>query len=299
MWSLASFAQDAPPQPPGQQQPPAQTQPPADQQPTQGGTMRVPPPPPKVIDVRQPGEKGWFIGVTGWVPVGSTYMDKGQQAAFTGLSNFKFPGQSKGQVGGELGVAVGQHNLLRFSYMTARAAGTSIAPNDLVLYSTVYNAGDQLATGYKLSDYKMSYEYLTWPYPVGARRFRLMTLWQMQYITMKTHFDAPVRSNTPDAAGNLFSYAAAGSKSFFSPTLGIGVREYVTGNFRVEANVSGFALPHRFNIWDADASINYRIGKIEVGAGGRALHFRTSFNSDYYHWGTFSGAFVAIRWYAD
>ncbi len=261
--------------------------------------MRVPPPPPKVIDVRQPGEKGWFIGVTGWVPVGNTYMDKGLQAAFLGNSAFHFPGQSKGQVGGEFGMAVGQHNLLRLSYMTARAAGTTNAPNDLVLYSQGYPSGTQLATAYKLSDYKISYEYLTWPFPVGTSHFRLVTLWQVQYITMKTHYDAPVLSNTPNSVGNLISYSTAGSKSFFSPTFGLGVRDYVKGNFRLEANASGFYLPHHFNIWDADASVNYRIGKIEVGAGGRALHFHTSANSDYYHWGMFGGAFVAIRWYAE
>jgi hypothetical protein len=330
LWTAASFAQEAA-QPPAQQQPaqqPAQTPPPQSpaqqtpaqptpaqqtpaQQPapaktetpqepdTQTRNTRLPPAPPKVVDVRMPGEAGWFIGVTGWVPVGNAYVDKGKAADFTGTSFFQFPGTSKGQPGGEIGIAAGLHNSLRISYMFSKVAGTTTAPNDLVLFSQAYNKGDQLSTSYKFSDYKISYEYLTWPYPVEGRHFRLKTLWQVQYIVMKTAYDAPVRSNTPDSAGNLISYETVGSKSYFSPTFGLGIHEYATRHFRFEANASGFAIPKSFNIWDADASIAYRVGKIELRGGVRALHFHSSAKSDYYFRGTLSGAVVGVRWYSD
>jgi len=48
-----------------------------------------------------------------------------------------------------------------------------------VLFSQAYAKGDKLSTSYKLSNYKISYEYLTWPYPVEGRHFRLKTLWQV------------------------------------------------------------------------------------------------------------------------
>src|SRR5689334_13004070 len=106
-WS-AAFAQNAeqqtapPPQTPAQQTPPPQQQTPPDQQPTDPQQrLRLPPPPPKVVDVRMPGESGWWIGATGWLPVGNTYIDKGKQATFSGSSFFQFPGTSKGQPGGE------------------------------------------------------------------------------------------------------------------------------------------------------------------------------------------------------
>jgi len=259
----------------------------------------MPPPPPKIVDVRMPGETGWFIGITGWLPVGKTYVDKGKEASFTGSSFFQLPGTSKGQPGLEIGIAAGLHNTIRLSYMFAKAAGTVTAPNDLVLFSQGYSKGVELSSSYKMSDYKISYEYLTWPYPVENRHFRLKTLWQMQYITYRTGFDAPVLSNTPDTAGNLTSYATTGSKSFFSPSFGLGIHEYATRNFRFEANASGFALPHHFNLWDLDASVAYRLGKIELRGGARALHFRSSSQSDYWVRGTLSGAFVGVRWYSD
>jgi len=318
MYTAASFAQDAAQQPPAQQppaqQPPAQ-QPPAQQPPaqqpapaqtetpqqpdTQTRNTRLPPAPPKVVDVRMPGEAGWFIGVTGWVPVGKTYIDKGKQATFTGSTFFQLPGTSKGQPGGEIGIAAGLHNAIRLSYMFSKAAGTTTAPNDLVLFGQAYNKGDQLSTSYKLSNYKISYEYLTWPYPVESRHFRLKTLWQVQYITFRSSYDAPVRSNTPDSAGNLTSFETLGSKSYFSPTFGLGIHEYATRHFRFELNGSGFGIPKRFNIWDADASIAYRVGKIEIRGGARALHFHSSAKADYYFRGTLSGAFVGVRWYSD
>ena len=99
--------------------------------------------------------------------------------------------------GVEIGIAAGLHNSLRISYFYSKQSGTTTAPNDLVIFSQDYLKGDQLTTNGKLSDYKLSYEYLTWPYPVGGRHFRLKTLWQVQYVTMKTVFDAPIKSSTP------------------------------------------------------------------------------------------------------
>jgi hypothetical protein len=288
-------------QQPAQQQPAQQqpAQPPAQEQPeTQTRNPRMPPPPPKVVDVRMPGEAGWFIGLTGWVPTGKPTIDKGKQASFTDPSLFQLPGQSKGQLGGEIGIAAGLHNSIRLSYLTARTGGTTSAPNNLVIFGQAYSQGDQLSSSYKVSDYKISYEYLTWPYPVENRRFRLKTLWQVQYITFRSNYDAPIKSSTPDSAGNLTSYATTGSKSYFTPTFGLGIHEYLSRNFRFEANASGFGLPHRFNIYDLDASINYRVGSFELRGGVRSLHFRSSPNNDYFFRGTLTGAVIGIRWYS-
>jgi hypothetical protein len=310
MWTAACFAQaDAPQQPtqqqapapptPPQQQPPAQTEPERQQPGTQPGTTRLPPAPPKVVDVRMPGETGWYIGLTGWLPVGSAYVDKGKEATFTSPGFFKFPGTSKGQPGAEIGIAVGLHNTLRLSYMFAKAAGTTTAPTDLVLFSQGYTKGDQLSTSYKMSNYKISYEYLTWPYPVEGRHFRLKTLWQVQYVTFRSGYDAPVLSNTPDVNGNLTSYATTGSKSYFTPSFGLGIHEYATRHLHFEANASGFALPHSFNIWDVDASVGYRVGRVEIRGGVRSFHFHSSAKSDYWVRGTMTGAVVGVRWHFD
>jgi hypothetical protein len=292
--TAASYAQDAPPQQPAQQQPPTSTEPQ-----TQTPNTRLPPAPPKVIDVRMPGESGWWIGITGWLPVGSTYLDKGKEVSFTAPSYLKYPGTSKGQPGGEIGIAAGLHNTVRLSYMFSKAAGTQIAANDFVAFSQTYYKGDEVSTSYKFSNYKISYEYLTWPYPVENRHFRLKTLWQVQYVTFKSNYDAPIKSSTPDVNGNLTSYAATGSKSYFTPTLGLGFHEYVSRNFRLEFDASGFAWPRSFHLVDLDGSMAYSVGKIELRAGARGFKFRSSAKSDYYNYGTLAGAYVGVRWHFD
>jgi hypothetical protein len=297
---------------PAEQQPaapqaPAQPQPAPPQEPAPETTtvqpetrrLKLPPPPPKEGDVRMPGEAGWNIGLTGWLPIGNTFTDKGHAADFTGASKLQLAGKSKGAPGAEIGIAAGLHNSIRISYFNSKLSGTTTAPNDLVLFSQGYLKGDELTTNAKLSDYKVSYEYLTWPYPVGGRHFRLKTLWQVQYITMKTIFDAPIKSSTPDSSGAYTDYSTIGSKSYITPAFGLGFHEYATRNFRLEANLSGFWLPHRFNLVDSDATMAYRAGHFELRAGAKAFVFRTSPKADYFYRGTTGGVFVGVRWYSD
>lgn len=284
----------APQQPAPPQQPPAQTTPPPETR-----RLKLPPAPPKVVDVRMPGEAGYYIGLTGWLPVGQTWTDKGLLTTFTDPSKLQLAGKSKGAFGAEIGIAAGLHNSVRISYFFNKLSGTTKAPNDVVIFSQLYLKGDELTTNGKLSNYKVSYEYLTWPYPVEGRHFRLKTLWQAQYITMRTVFDAPIKSSTPDSSGNYTSYSTLGSKGFITPAFGLGVHEYATRNFRLEANVSGFMLPHRWHLLDTDATIAYRAGHFELRAGAKGFVFRTSPKSDYFFRGTVGGVFVGVRYYSD
>src|ERR1041384_1912812 len=70
-WIVAAVAQE---------QPPA-TQPPDAPRPSTG-IQQAPPPIPKVPDVRQPGETGYFVGVSAWFPKQAPSIDKGKAAAF-------------------------------------------------------------------------------------------------------------------------------------------------------------------------------------------------------------------------
>ncbi|MCX6630740.1 MAG: hypothetical protein NTW28_24255 [Candidatus Solibacter sp.] len=288
------------PQVPAQQQPVPPQQPPSEITPQpETRRLKLPPAPPKVVDVRMPGEAGWNIGLTGWLPMGDLWVDKGKDVSFTAPSKLQLAGKSKGAFGADFGVAAGLHNTLRFTYFFAKRSGTTTAPNDLVIFSQPYYKGDELTTNGKLSDYKLSYEYLTWPYPVEGRHFRLKTLWQVQYINLRTVYDAPIKSSTPDSSGALTDYSTLGSKGFITPAFGLGVQQYATRNIRFEANISGFWLPHRWHLLDTDATIAYRFLHLELRGGVKGFIFRTSPKSDYFYRGTLGGAFVGLRWYSD
>ena len=140
-------------------------------------------------------------------------VNKGHAADFSGLSYFHLPGTPKITPSAEIGLALGLHNSLDLSYFSTKASGSVTAPGALVLFSQSYNKGDLLATSDKVQDVKLSFAYLTWPYPVESRHFRLRTLWQVHYLTVSSNYDAPVRSATPDSSGNLTSYATTGAKN--------------------------------------------------------------------------------------
>jgi hypothetical protein len=246
-----------------------------------------------------PGETGYYVGLIGWLPLGAPIVDKGHAADWTGASYFHLPGKATIAPSAEIGVALGLHNFLDFSYFSTKASGTTHAPGNLVLFAEAYNQGDYLATSDKVQDLKMSFEYLTWPYPVESRHFRLRTLYQVHYLDVSSNYDAPIRSATPDSSGNLTSYATTGAKDLISPALGLGFTEYASRNFRLELNVTGFDVPHHFAIGDGDALAAYRLGRIEIRAGAKGLYFKTSPQADYYFRGRLVGAYVGVRWCSD
>ena len=70
--------------------------------------LRQPPPPlPKVPDIRQPGETGWWINVSAWLPTETPTIDKGHAATFTQASLTKLQGKPKFTQGVEAGIAAG------------------------------------------------------------------------------------------------------------------------------------------------------------------------------------------------
>lgn len=296
-----------PAQPPADQQnPPAATQP-ANQAPAQTGQPNISAPPelPKYPDVRMPGESGFWFGVGGSEPTNNPTLDKGRASGITTSSLATFQGRPKLGESAEIGFALGLHNALVVSGFNTRSAGDFTSTTALTLWNQTYNPGVLISTNYQLQELKLSFEYLTWPYPVKSRHFRLKTLWQVQYLNINTGFDAPLLPITGPSGGPLIgsngspiSYQAAGSRWFVSPTLGLGVAEYFSKFVRLELNGSGFAFPRSWTLWDTDGSINLRFGHFELGGGVRAFHFKTSTNGPFYIRGTMIVPQVSLRWYS-
>jgi hypothetical protein len=122
---------------------------------------------------------------------------------------------------------------------------------------------------------------------------------------MRTRFNLPLLPTVDadgnaltDSSGNALDYHTSGNHSFITPDLGIGVTQYLSPRFRLEANASGFTFPRHTTIWEADASMNLRSGHFELRLGGRAFHFKTSTQAEFYMRGTQASAFVGVRWYS-
>jgi hypothetical protein len=290
---------------PTSQNPPQPGQP-AAAQPSSGPIVNAAPALPKYPDVRLPGEYGFYIGINAWLPQQQPVFDKGHNAGYIANSRIVMQGTPKFADGGEFGLALGLHNMLRFSYFQSRASGDFTAPVDTVVFNNqIYGAGTLVSTNYLIQNVKLSFDYLTWPYPVESRRFRLKTLWQLQYTSAKAGFDAPLlplvdANGNPliDAAGNPISYAATGTKWFIIPTLGLSATEYLTPNIRFEASADGFSIPHHSTLYEGESTINLRVSHFEVRGGAKLFHFSTSANSDFYMKGTLGSVFFGVRWYS-
>jgi hypothetical protein len=209
----------------------------------------------------------------------------------------KYPGRAKPAPGAVVSIPAGRNNTIRVSYFRVQGDGNASANANLTLFNTDFAPGDYLVTRYTLQNVKISYDFLSYPYPADPARFRLKTLWEVQYTTIQSSIDAPLKTVQVDASGNPISNTATGSRRLIYPSLGLAIEKALTPHFRVEARASGFAFPHRATIWDADASAVFRTGPYEVAAGVKAFHFKTSPQNPQYFAATFPGAYVAIRYY--
>ena len=244
-----------------------------------------------------PDEGRFSVGIIGWMPMGHPYIDQGQNNIYYGYPQFSniahltFQGTPQPQIGVDVTVPAGKHHDVRVTYMHSSAAGNVVAPYDLYLWNGNYSKGDYLSTDYRFRDLKISYDFMTWPWPIGNRKIRLKTLYQFQYISMASSFDAPLKStvNGPNTA--------SGKESIYLPTLGLGVDYYVTPNFRLEANGTGFYIPGHSYIIDSDATASYRISRVEVRAGMMFLRFRTSVQNDYVMRAMPVGLLVGLRFF--
>jgi hypothetical protein len=290
----STHAQQEPPAAPPAQQPAPQA--PAPKPPVP--EAKVPPPKPGAPGPKAPpiyDTSDGYFSLAGfyWFTTGTPTMHSGKAATpGTAPSDLDYPGKGNFTPGVIISIPAGENNTIRGSYFRTTGSGTTVATKDLNFFGADYPAGTLLNPSYTLQNAKLSLDYMSWPFPLKDRRFRFKTLWEIQYTTIQTTIHAPVL----EAADSTITPAVK-TNWFFYPSFGIGIEEMLSKHARFETKASGFAFPHRSTIWDAEATLAYRMGPVELFAGGSAFHFKTSPKQEEYVHATLSGAFVGLRWY--
>lgn len=276
-----------------------QQQPPPQQPPTAPGTpatpkpkVTLPPPQPGQPAKAPPAEHdtgGDYISLMPfyWYTTPQPHLRTSHDTTASQPGNIDFPGDKKYAYGGILTIPTGHENSLQFTYFRRLDQGNTVLGPDSSFFGNVFSAGDVLATHYTLQTLKLSWNYLTYPYPSAGAKFRLKTLWEIQYVTMHSVFDAPADQN---------AIATEGRKSIVLPTLGLGIEYHMSKRFFFEVKGSGFGIPHHQDIWDTEANAVFRAGKIEIVAGGKAFHFKTSPHGDNYFFDTLYGPYGGVRY---
>jgi hypothetical protein len=267
--------QNPPPAPPAKPSPPPSTQPTrADQEKAQLGFENI--------------ESVFSVGVFYWRPQGDTFLRGGKQSTEPDAQRLDMPGKPKATPGIIITIPTSHSNRLELSAFQTIVNGNTTTGRQLTLFGETYDKGTYLSVGDKIRSAKVSWNYLSYPYPPLDAKFRIKTLWEIQYVNVRPNFVAPFTDTVLQSSG---------ARSIILPTVGVGV-EWVPSvkHFRFEANVDGMGFPHKSDIWGADASAIFRIRNLEVSGGAKVFHFKTSPNNQQYLSGTLWGPLATVRW---
>ena len=254
------------------------------------GTLRAP------VEVASPVNNGHGLSldVIYWFDRSRPVLRGGQADRNLDPGNFNYTTNPDRALGYRLSVPVGNNAVVRTSYFQTQSTGFSVIPTNSVFFGQGATGGDIAATRYKFEGVKASYEYLTYFWKHSNSEVRLKTLWEVQRLSITNEIDDFALNND----GVTFSLnTATGARSILLPTFGLGIEYTMSPHFRVEARGSGFGLPHKSDIADAEGTVAYRRGHVEAIGGYRLLHFKSNPKLDFYNAGTLSGPYVGLRLY--
>jgi hypothetical protein len=228
------------------------------------------------------------ISLFDWLPSSrDTGLHAGSKAILPPPHELTLPGKPYRDYGLLITFPMKGSSRLELSYTTLNANGSIIAPTDLGLFGGTIAKAEPLSTSYSLRQIKMTYNYLTYPNPPQDAKLRFKTLWEFQVVQLYPTVIATVTA--PDQPLTV-------TQRIILPTLGLGMEYVPSKHFRMEIRGSGMTIPHHSALGDADGSLVGRVGRMEIFAGAKLLHYKTSPNSDTYMRGTLWGPYGGLRW---
>jgi len=231
------------------------------------------------------------IEIIGWLPRSNPKLREGKQG--TGFGDLNFSSKTIPVPGALVSIPVSKSDVLRFAYFQTKGSLTGPVTVNTNLYGGTFVAGDSLTSKYTTQAAKISFESLFYPFPTEGAKLRFKSLWEVQYANVKSTFD----STGKDTSGNATTNSSKGSDYMVLPSLGMAMTYAASSRVHLDIRGSGFWLPHRANLGDAEATSSFRMGPFDLVIGGRFYHFRTSPKKVQYVSATMPGAFVGLRWY--
>lgn len=211
-----------------------------------------------------------------------------QTCTYSDLSNL---GRAHRTPGFEVFFPISRTGEIHIEAFKTEGNGNQIAPANTTLFTTAIAQGDYLATQWNIERAKVYLDDLLWPEKFPVPKFRLKSLWEIQWMQIHSSVDTPIL----DAEGT--GTPANGTRQIIYPEFGIAAEYALTPHVLLRASLAGFGFPHKADIADADVAISYRRGLWEIRAGGQMMHYKTSTDSLEYVVGTLSGAFVSLRFH--
>ena len=299
----ASRAQN-PQKPPPQAPPPPQVNP-STQAAIAAQAAQAAPKPPASTAPDYPDPRDLTIGAFYFLPVGQSEpgIFGGSQITYNSTGAIESPpyetltnlGKLRKSPGIEISAPITRTGSLHLEAFRVQGTSNEYAPASTTIYGQLINQGDYLAISNKVSTAKLYLDDLLFPHKFPVARFRLKSLWGFQYASMGTNANAPlVPVNTSTGVGE----DAVGSRSIYLPTFGLAAEYAIARHVLLRVDASGFGIPHHSDLWNADATVAWRIGYIEVVVGAKAFHMKSSPQNSEYTVATLPGAFVGLEWHS-
>jgi len=212
-----------------------------------------------------------------------------QAATYSTLPDLGRPHRTPGF---ELFFPITRTGELHVEIMRTSGLGNQTASADTTIFTTPFSKGDYLATNYRISQGKIYLDDLLYPHKFPVPKFRLKSLWEFSYTSVRASVDNPIQEYLGTSSG-----AGQGTRNIYYPEFGIAAEYALTPHLLLRTSVAGFAVPGKAVVGDGDATIGYRHGFLELRGGVKFLHFKTSPKTDDYLKGTLTGAFVDLRFH--
>jgi hypothetical protein len=280
---------------PGFSQDPASQTPPPATNPAPSTNPASAPPPPREIPSDVNSGRGLSVEPLYWKTTFKGGIRRGSINTSSNSGVLDYPNSPQYMYGAVVTVPSGKTNAVRVTYLATRnyTAGATVAPAALNIFGTDIAGGDPIAVSYKLTNFKLSYDFLTYFFKRGSTDFRVKTLWEVQYFSTNNS----LLDFIPQPDGTFAPNSIGKDKNIIYPTFGLALEHTISRHFRWEAKGSGFALPHRSTLGDAEASVALRYGRIEFVGGAKLIHFKTKSHDDNYVSGNLYGPYAGLRLY--
>jgi hypothetical protein len=252
--------------------------------------------PPKSTAPDYPDPRTITIGVFYWLAIPGTGPDLTGGVAATGYETLDHFGKEHFAPDVQISVPITRTGEIKFEGFLAKGTGSQTDKIATTIFSTGYNVGEYVSTQYQIQAAKLYLDDLLYPYKFPVSKFRLKSLWEVQYIGIKGTTDGPLAPTT-DSSGNLISNSGTGSRNIIFPTFGLAAEYAISPHVLLRAAASGFGIPHRAEIYDGEGTVSYRRNNLEFRAGYKFLHFKTSPQKDQYFTDTLQGGFVGVLYH--
>jgi hypothetical protein len=268
---------------------------PAPAQQTPAATPPTPPAPPPAPPARASSgsdyadPRGFTIGAFYWFTGPGSNPDIKNGHLATDNETLNDLGRYHRSPGFEISFPITRTGSLHLEAFETKGDGDQIAASSPIIFTnTQFNKGDYLASQYQIRDVKFYLDDLLFPHSFPVRRFRLKSLWAIQYLQIHANVNSALAASL-----NL----ADDTRKIVLPTFGLAAEYQLAPHLLFRLEGSGFGLYKRADFWDAAATLAWRRGHFEFVGGGKAMHFKTSPQNAEFLIGTMAGAFVGARWH--